>query len=199
MPSSKGKPTDPKLREKVKEDIKQKPNSDGGGKGQWSAWKVSRARKPIRVATDKQQAAQLSKEYEAKGGGYENESGSKNEPKKGTPEPKSDSKKDKEVKGSSKKKEDKKDEKKEGSTEKSDKENQPKEEKKKANEKKPRVSQGFMIPIVLAFDMWQAPKKETKDKPAPREGTRKSSRQAEKRKADDAEDEKPKKSAKAKK
>jgi hypothetical protein len=40
MPSSKGKPTDPKLREKVKEEVKNKPNSDGGGKGQWSAWKV---------------------------------------------------------------------------------------------------------------------------------------------------------------
>lgn len=41
MPSSKGKPTDPKLREKVKEDVKQETNKDGGGKGQWSAWKVS--------------------------------------------------------------------------------------------------------------------------------------------------------------
>lgn len=40
MPSSKGKPTDPKLREKVKEDVKQETNKDGGGKGQWSAWKV---------------------------------------------------------------------------------------------------------------------------------------------------------------
>jgi hypothetical protein len=39
-PSSKGKPTDPKLREKVKEEIKQETNKDGGGKGQWSAWKV---------------------------------------------------------------------------------------------------------------------------------------------------------------
>lgn len=41
MPSSKGKPTDPKLREKVKEDVKQDTNKDGGGKGQWSAWKVN--------------------------------------------------------------------------------------------------------------------------------------------------------------
>ncbi len=40
MPSSKGKPTDPKLREKVKEEVKQETNKDGGGKGQWSAWKV---------------------------------------------------------------------------------------------------------------------------------------------------------------
>ena len=66
MPSSKGKPTDPKLREEVKEgscivfahvcvdviikmkltrpsiDVKQMPNKDGGGKGQMAAWKVSR-------------------------------------------------------------------------------------------------------------------------------------------------------------
>ena len=40
MPSSKGKPTDPKLREKVKEEVKQKPNKDGSGKGQMAAWKV---------------------------------------------------------------------------------------------------------------------------------------------------------------
>lgn len=40
MPSSKGKPTDPKLREKVKEEVKGETNKDGGGKGEWSAWKV---------------------------------------------------------------------------------------------------------------------------------------------------------------
>lgn len=38
--SSKGKPTDQKLHDKVKEEVKQKTNKDGGGKGQWSAWKV---------------------------------------------------------------------------------------------------------------------------------------------------------------
>ncbi|KAH7392564.1 hypothetical protein BKA66DRAFT_16414 [Pyrenochaeta sp. MPI-SDFR-AT-0127] len=77
MPSSKGKPTDPKLREKVKEEVKNETNKDGSGKGQWSAWK----------------AAKLSKEYEKKGGSYENESGSKNKPKKGPPQPKPSSKK----------------------------------------------------------------------------------------------------------
>lgn len=41
MPSSKGKPTDPKLRENMKEEIKNETNKDGGGKGQWSAWKAS--------------------------------------------------------------------------------------------------------------------------------------------------------------
>ncbi|KAF7520364.1 hypothetical protein G7054_g12799 [Neopestalotiopsis clavispora] len=99
MGSSKGKPTDPELRESIKEgsspfpltaiipnsirltrlgtDIKQEPNKSGGGEGQWSAWK----------------AAKLAKEYEKQGGDYENEAGSKNEPKKGDPQPKSDSKK----------------------------------------------------------------------------------------------------------
>jgi hypothetical protein len=44
MPSSKGKPTDPKLREQVKEEVKQETNKDGGGKGQMSAWKVCNGR-----------------------------------------------------------------------------------------------------------------------------------------------------------
>jgi hypothetical protein len=46
----------------------------------------------------------------------------------------------------------------------------------------------------------QAPTKDaTDDKPGPRDGTRKSSRQAEKRKAEDHKEKKPKKSVKAKK
>jgi hypothetical protein len=44
MPSSKGKPTDPKLREQVKDEVKQETNKDGGGKGQMSAWKVCAGR-----------------------------------------------------------------------------------------------------------------------------------------------------------
>ncbi|OTA99742.1 glycoside hydrolase family 5 protein [Hypoxylon sp. CI-4A] len=70
--SVEGKPTDPQLRESIKEDIKQEPNKSGGGQGQWSAWKANK----------------LAKEYEKQGGDYENEPGSKNKPKKGTPEPK---------------------------------------------------------------------------------------------------------------
>lgn len=97
-------------------EIKNKPNSDGGGKGQWSAWK----------------AAQLSKEYEKRGGGYENEAGSKNEPKKGPPEPKGEEKQ-KESKGSAGKK---KGEGEANGNGKSDKEN----EGPGANEKKARVS-----------------------------------------------------------
>lgn len=63
MPSSKGKPTDPKLREEVKEsewirtgllhtkdlaadafalEVQNETNKDGSGKGEWSAWKVRR-------------------------------------------------------------------------------------------------------------------------------------------------------------
>lgn len=38
-------------------------------------------------------ANKLAKEYEKQGGGYENEAGSKNEPKKGEPQAKSESKK----------------------------------------------------------------------------------------------------------
>lgn len=42
-------------------------------------------------------ASKLAKEYEKQGGDYENEAGSKNEPKKGEPEKKSESKKKKET------------------------------------------------------------------------------------------------------
>jgi len=69
MPSSKGKPTDPKLRDRVKQKVKKETNKDGSGRGQWSAWK----------------AVKMSKEYEKEGGNYENEAGSKNEPQKGVP------------------------------------------------------------------------------------------------------------------
>ncbi|KAK3301765.1 uncharacterized protein B0T15DRAFT_322995 [Chaetomium strumarium] len=81
MPSSKGKPTDPELREQLKEEIQQEPNKSGDGKGQWSAWK----------------GMKLAKEYEAQGGGYENQPGSKNEPKTGKPVAKSEGKKHEEM------------------------------------------------------------------------------------------------------
>jgi len=67
MPSSKGKRTDPKLAEEVKEEVKNEEK--GGGKGSWSAWK----------------AGEMAKRYEERGGEYENEDDSKNEPKKGAP------------------------------------------------------------------------------------------------------------------
>ncbi|KAK4442645.1 hypothetical protein QBC34DRAFT_479886 [Podospora aff. communis PSN243] len=81
MPSSKGKPTDPELREELKQEIQQEPNKSGDGKGQWSAWK----------------GMKLAKEYEKHGGGYENEPGSKNEPKAGAPQAKSERKKQEEA------------------------------------------------------------------------------------------------------
>ncbi|RYP73553.1 hypothetical protein DL771_003592 [Monosporascus sp. 5C6A] len=77
MTSSKGKPTDPELRQQLKEDIKQEPNKSGGGEGQWPTWK------PLKLA----------KEYEKLGGDYENEPSSKNESRKGAPMPKSEAKK----------------------------------------------------------------------------------------------------------
>ncbi|KAJ4994423.1 hypothetical protein SVAN01_00252 [Stagonosporopsis vannaccii] len=190
MPSSKGKPTDPKLREKVKEEVKQKPNKDGGGKGQMAAWK----------------AAEISKEYEKQGGGYENEAGSKNEPKKGAPEAKSDSKKKAEEKQSDSKKEESKDDAEEqqeapanaqkpkanvgkkADKKSDDKANDEKESDEKVDSKKKAASKKAA-----------APKKEKK---APQEGTRRSSRAAAKRNspikeidtdADDDEDEAPKK------
>ncbi len=64
-------------------EIQQQPNKSGDGKGQWAAWK----------------GMKLAKEYEAQGGGYENEPGSKNEPKKGAPVAKSEGKKHRESDG----------------------------------------------------------------------------------------------------
>ncbi|KAL1639829.1 hypothetical protein SLS58_007573 [Diplodia intermedia] len=96
MPSSKGKPTDPELYEKLKKEVQNKTNKDGSGKGQWSAWK------PVLVVgeADSIQSAELSKEYEKQGGDYENEPGSKNEPKKGAPQEKPGKKRQREVKES---------------------------------------------------------------------------------------------------
>lgn len=70
MPSSKGKPTDPKLREEAKKEVMSMEK--GGGKGNWSAWK----------------AAEMAKVYEAKGGDYEDTGDNPNEAKKGDPAPK---------------------------------------------------------------------------------------------------------------
>ncbi|KAI4216555.1 MAG: hypothetical protein LQ351_001044 [Letrouitia transgressa] len=144
MPSSKGKPTDPKLREEVKEDVKNEPNKDGSGKGQMTAWK----------------GMKISKEYEKRGGDYENEPGTENKPTKGAPEPKPDEQKQAESKeGGSDKKEEK--------------------EKPKANSgKKATGKKG---------DTKAKTKKEKKE---PTEGTRKSSRIGAKRSAPTAEDDK---------
>lgn len=68
MPSSKGKPTDPQLREEAKEDVKQ--SGEGGAPGQWTANKSGR----------------MAQEYEKRGGDYENERASKNKPMKGPPQ-----------------------------------------------------------------------------------------------------------------
>ena len=74
MVSSKGEPDNPELREEVKEEVKNLEK--GGGKGSWSAWK----------------AGELSKRYEARGGGYIAKEDSKNKPEKGAPQKKDDKK-----------------------------------------------------------------------------------------------------------
>ncbi|KAI4125528.1 MAG: hypothetical protein LQ341_006973, partial [Variospora aurantia] len=66
-------------------DVKNETNKDGSGKGQMAAWK----------------GMKISKEYEKKGGSYENEAGSDNKPTKGAPEPKSDEQKEDETKDAS--------------------------------------------------------------------------------------------------
>jgi len=70
MPSSKGEPTDPELREKIKEEVKNEEK--GGGKGSWSAWK----------------AGELARRYEAQGGDYKDTGDNKNKAQKGAPEKK---------------------------------------------------------------------------------------------------------------
>ncbi|KAL8779102.1 MAG: hypothetical protein Q9203_001597 [Teloschistes exilis] len=170
MPSSKGKPTDPKLREEVKEevdttpanapdlaDVKNETNKDGSGKGQMTAWKAA-LRVASLIPSFHLQGAKIAKEYEKKGGDYENEAGSKNEPSKGAPEPKSaEEKKDEAKTDAAEKKDDKKDDK----------------EKPKANSAKKATGK-------KAETKAKAPKKEKK---APTEGTRKSTRISGKRSA----------------
>ncbi|KKY29483.1 hypothetical protein UCDDA912_g10598 [Diaporthe ampelina] len=94
MPSSKGEPTDPELREELKEGkcFSLMPQS----RIMTHQTNIARQRSS-RSRTSREGASKLAKEYEKQGGGYENEPGSKNEPKKGNPEPKSDSKKKKET------------------------------------------------------------------------------------------------------
>jgi len=96
MPSSKGEPDNPELREKVKEEVK--AMSKGGGPGSWSAWK----------------AGELARQYEARGGGYKDTGDNKNKAKPGVPEKKDeeDNKTEKKNQSDEKKKEEK-DEKKE--------------------------------------------------------------------------------------
>ncbi|KAK0305333.1 hypothetical protein LTR01_006857 [Friedmanniomyces endolithicus] len=99
MPSSKGEPTDPELREKVKEEVKGESKGNipspstasrscldkslidrslrlirwcwliGGGAGKWSAWK----------------AGEMARRYEDAGGEYRDTGENRNEAKKGAP------------------------------------------------------------------------------------------------------------------
>lgn len=111
MPSSKGEPDKPELREKVKEEVK--AMSKGGGPGSWSAWK----------------AGELARRYEAQGGGYVDKGEHKNKSQKGPPEKKQ--KKDEEKKEDKKEeKEDKKENKEEKSKDDDGEKKEEKEEKK---------------------------------------------------------------------
>ncbi|KAL8933523.1 MAG: hypothetical protein Q9211_005736 [Gyalolechia sp. 1 TL-2023] len=123
-------------------DVKNETNKDGSGKGQMTAWK----------------GMKLSKEYEKKGGDYENEAGSENKPAKGAPEPKSD--------------EQKKDETKDGSDEKQE------------GKEKPKANSGKKATGKKGDGKSKAAKKEKK---TPTEGTRKSSRIGSKRSAPEEE------------
>ncbi|KAK0647364.1 hypothetical protein DIS24_g7832 [Lasiodiplodia hormozganensis] len=170
MPSSKGKPTDPKLREKVKNEVQNETNKDGSGKGQWSAWK----------------SAKLSKEYEKRGGDYENEPGSKNEPRKGTPEEKSGKKRKREVnKAEHGEAEEEVAEEEEGSAKQAKAGKKETQARKKEEEKGSKGKKGGKQTPIEEKDTPKAngkknpgrPRKENKPKEkVPREGTRKSAR-----------------------
>lgn len=63
----------------------------GGGKGQWSAWKVGiTMSQTLSFLTHSfpAQAGELARQYEAKGGGYSDTGSNPNEAKKGVPQPK---------------------------------------------------------------------------------------------------------------
>jgi hypothetical protein len=123
MPSAKGKPTDPKLKEKVTEGMCHLPiippiataphkfirmsidtiHRDKTTTQQRRQWKRQNGSMegtsptplpqiPIEITEliRKPQAAKIGKEYEARGGDYENEPGSKNKPEKGPPKKKSE-------------------------------------------------------------------------------------------------------------
>ncbi|KAL9604278.1 MAG: hypothetical protein Q9219_000676 [cf. Caloplaca sp. 3 TL-2023] len=123
-------------------DVKNETNKDGSGKGQMTAWK----------------GMKISKEYEKKGGDYENEAGTENKPAKGAPEPKSD--------------EQKKDETKEDADDKQE------------EKEKPKANSGKKATGKKGDSKAKAPKKEKK---TPTEGTRKSSRIGGKRSAPEEE------------
>ncbi|KAH7061324.1 hypothetical protein B0J12DRAFT_736474 [Macrophomina phaseolina] len=148
MPSSKGNPTDPKLREQVKKEVQSETNKDGSGKGQWSAWK----------------SAKLSKEYEKRGGDYENEPGSKNEPRKGVPEEKPGKKRQREVEGNENEK---------GTTGKGEDEEDGEEETKRQKKSDKKVEEGG---AKKAGRPKKRTGKPTKAAKVAREGTRRSAR-----------------------
>ncbi|KAM3086233.1 hypothetical protein ACMFMG_000370 [Clarireedia jacksonii] len=151
MPSAKGKPTDPKLKEKITEEVKNQPNKDGSGQGKMAAWKANK----------------IAKKYEEEGGDYESEAGSKDKPKKGPPEKKTEAEKSSELKEAAEEKKDSEEPGKEAAAETSDKMQEDTEE--KADDEK----KGRGRPKGAAA----GGKKESKPKKEPVQGTRVSARQ----------------------
>ncbi|PQE22492.1 ankyrin repeat protein [Rutstroemia sp. NJR-2017a BVV2] len=151
MPSAKGKPTDPKLKEKITDEVKNQTNKDGSGQGKMAAWKANK----------------VAKKYEEEGGDYENEAGSKDKPKKGLPEKKTEAEKSSELKEAAEEKKDAEETKEEAAAETNDKAQDETDE--KADDEK----KGRGRPKGAAA----AGKKEPKAKKEPTQGTRVSARQ----------------------
>ena len=185
-------------------DVKNETNKDGSGKGQMTAWKVCSLVSHSRAACDylllralssnldeganvasHKQGMKISKEYEKKGGSYENEPGSENKPKQGEPEAKSET------------------EKKEETQEDGDATENNEDASKESAKDKPKANSGKKAATKKADAKPKAPKK---DKKEPAKGTRQSSRiattESKKRGAPEAAEEKkpaPKKTKTAKK
>ncbi|KAI4179855.1 MAG: hypothetical protein LQ346_007103 [Caloplaca aetnensis] len=149
-------------------DVKNETNKDGSGKGQMAAWKTRAIIEELLICARKLQGMKIAKEYEKKGGSYENEAGSQNKPAKGAPEPKSDEQKDEETKDDS--------------------DDKPQEEKKEEKKEKPKANSGKKATgkKEKGESRAKAPKKAKK---TPTEGTRKSSRIGGKRSAPEEEEE----------
>ena len=133
-------------------DVKQQTNKDGSGKGQMAAWKVFIypqsslsvslfwSSHPLRNSNLTIQAAKIGKEYEAQGGSYTNEAGSKNKPVKGPPQKKSEKEKSAEM-NTSKKRDDGEDDETEEEEKKEDENEEGEGDKEEGKEEKKAASQ----------------------------------------------------------
>jgi hypothetical protein len=154
-------------------EVKQQPNKDGSGKGQMAAWKVHHPpslpsrHQPLTNSTIKTQAAKIGKEYETRGGDYENTPGSKDKPKKEPPEKKPGASREEEKKAQKKDAERDPDETEDAGDDGDDGGVEKEEEKLKGNERRKATS--------------RLKGGEKKERKVPANGTRSSARQAEAR------------------